>query len=298
MNLDEVFLVFNNTLTEKYNSSKNKASRETLMQYGKFYDAKKLTADEMKAFLPEGVAAVDGSNNSYGGAEPNIIHFLRAVFLPDTTRERVEELKIVSPLIDKKATPKSDLAELEVIVAKNGLRKYHSKALLMDGGLIRYIVDAGNAFKELLQVAKEENTLLIGVIEDMKSRSVAKEIDDSAYDREIFFGKLKPGEVFFLNDKYNMKKESNISTFYFRPGNDPMAISVDYPTELSYKKELAANLVLTLTPPTSRGIPLILDIVDKYAKVSDKDMNYYIKKYIDEDVKRLYLEQARSKRWL
>lgn len=298
MNLDEVFSAFNNKLITKHNNSKTKASRECLKKFGTFYNAKKLSSAEMQSFLPEGIAAVDGSNNSYGGADPNVIHFLRAVYLPDTTREKVEELKIVSPLVDEKATPKSDLADIEVKVAINGLRKYHSKALLMDGGLIRYIVDAGNSFKELLEVAKVENTLLIGVIEDMKSSSVAHAIDDKGYDREIFFGKLKPGEAFFLDDYYNMKKESKISTFYFRPGNDPMAISVDYPTELKDKKELAADLVLTLTPPSSRGIPLILDVVDKYAKVSDKDMNYYIKKYIDEDVKRLYLEQARTKRWL
>lgn len=298
MDLDEVFLIFNDTLTKKYNFSKKCASRETLEKFGEFYNAKKLTSNDMLEFLPEGIAAVDGSNNSYGGAEPNIIHFLRAVYLPDTTRDRVEELKIVSPLVDVKSTPKSDLAELEVIVAKKGLQKYHSKVLMMDGGLIRYIVDAGKTFKELLEIAKDEGTLLIGVIEDMKSRSVAEVIGSKGYDRELFFGKLKPGEAFFLDDEYNMKKESNISTFYFRPGNDPMAISVDYPTYLSDRKKLASDLVLTLTPPTSRGIPLILDIVDKYAKISDKDMNYYVKKYISEDVKRLYLEQARSKRWL
>lgn len=298
MNIDEVFFVFNETLTNKYNSSKNLASRESLENFGEFYTANRLSNSDMNSFLPEGIAAVDGSNNSYGGAEPNIIHFLRSVFLPDTTREKIEELKIVSPLVDSKATPKSDLAELEVIVAKKGLREYHSKVLMMDGGLIRYIVDANSQFKELLEVAKEEGTLLIGVIEDMKSRSVAEAIGSKGYDRELFFGKLNPGEAFFLDDKYNMKEESNISTFYFRPGNDPMAISVDYPTYLKDKKKLAADLVMTLTPPTSRGIPLILDIVDKYAKVSDKDMNYYIKKYISEDVKRLYLEQARSKRWL
>ena len=137
----------------------------------------------------------------------------------------------------------------------------------------------------------------MGVIEDMKSRSVAKKLGIDGFDRELFFGKLAPGEAFFLYDEFNLKKESAISTIYLRPGNDPMAISIDFPTFSVDKRELITNLVRTLTPDMSRGIPFILDIVDKYAKVTDKDMQYFIKKYISEDVKRLYLDEARQKRW-
>ena len=168
----------------------------------------------------------------------------------------------------------------------------------MDGGLIRYIADAEDEYKELLQLVKERGTLFMGVIEDMKSRSVAKKLGIDGFDRELFFGKLAPGEAFFLYDEFNLKKESAISTIYLRPGNDPMAISIDFPTFSVDKRELITNLVRTLTPDMSRGIPFILDIVDKYAKVTDKDMQYFIKKYISEDVKRLYLDEARQKRWM
>lgn len=298
MEIEEIFKSFNDRLLDKHKKLKNEATKEKLSTLGEFYMSRHLTDEEMNSFLPKGIAAVDGSNNSYGGADPNIIHFLRACYIPDMKRDRVEEVRILSPLVDVEVSPKSELSKLELIAAMKGLEKYDSKALLMDGGLIRYILDAEDEYNELLELVKERDTLFMGVIEDMKSRSISKALDIDGFDRELLFGKLAPGEAFFLHDELNLKKESSISTIYLRPGNDPMAISIDFPNFLGDKRELITNLVRTLTPDMSRGIPFILDIVDKYAKVTDKDMQYFIKKYISEDVKRLYLDEARQKRWM
>lgn len=298
MEIEEIFKSFNDRLLDKHKKLKNKVTKEKLLTLGEFYMSRHLTDEEMNSFLPKGIAAVDGSNNSYGGADPNIIHFLRACYIPDMKRDRVEEVRILSPLVDVEVSPKSELSKLELIAAMKGLEKYDSKALLMDGGLIRYILDAEDEYNELLELVKERDTLFMGVIEDMKSRSISKALDVDGFDRELLFGKLAPGEAFFLHDELNLKKESSISTIYLRPGNDPMAISIDFPNFLGDKRELITNLVRTLTPDMSRGIPFILDIVDKYAKVTDKDMQYFIKKYISEDVKRLYLDEARQKRWM
>lgn len=298
MEIEEIFKSFNDRLLDKHKKLKNEVTKEKLLTLGEFYMSRHLTDEEMNSFLPKGIAAVDGSNNSYGGADPNIIHFLRACYIPDMKRDRVEEVRIISPLVDVEVSPKSELSKLELIAAMKGLEKYDSKALLMDGGLIRYILDAEDEYNELLELVKERDTLFMGVIEDMKSRSISKALDVDGFDRELLFGKLAPGEAFFLHDELNLKKESSISTIYLRPGNDPMAISIDFPNFLGDKRELITNLVRTLTPDMSRGIPFILDIVDKYAKVTDKDMQYFIKKYISEDVKRLYLDEARQKRWM
>ena len=298
MEIEEIFKSFNDRLLDKHKKLKNEVTKEKLLTLGEFYMSRHLTDEEMNSFLPKGIAAVDGSNNSYGGADPNIIHFLRACYIPDMKRDRVEEVRILSPLVDVEVSPKSELSKLELIAAMKGLEKYDSKALLMDGGLIRYILDAEDEYNELLELVKERDTLFMGVIEDMKSRSISKALDVDGFDRELLFGKLAPGEAFFLHDELNLKKESSISTIYLRPGNDPMAISIDFPNFLGDKRELITNLVRTLTPDMSRGIPFILDIVDKHAKVTDKDMQYLIKKYISEDVKRLYLDEARQKRWM
>lgn len=298
MEIEEIFKSFNDRLLDKHKKLKNEVTKEKLLTLGEFYMSRHLTDEEMNSFLPKGIAAVDGSNNSYGGADPNIIHFLRACYIPDMKRDRVEEVRILSPLVDVEVSPKSELSKLELIAAMKGLEKYDSKALLMDGGLIRYILDAEDEYNELLELVKERDTLFMGVIEDMKSRSISKALDVDGFDRELLFGKLAPGEAFFLHDELNLKKESSISTIYLRPGNDPMAISIDFPNFLGDKRELITNLVRTLTPDMSRGIPFILDIVDKYAKVTDKDMQYFIKKYISEDVKRLYLDEARQNRWM
>lgn len=298
MEIEEIFKSFNDRLLDKHKKLKNEVTKEKLLTLGEFYMSRHLTDEEMNSFLPKGIAAVDGSNNSYGGADPNIIHFLRACYIPDMKRDCVEEVRILSPLVDVEVSPKSELSKLELIAAMKGLEKYDSKALLMDGGLIRYILDAEDEYNELLELVKEKDTLFMGVIEDMKSRSISKALDVDGFDRELLFGKLAPGEAFFLHDELNLKKESSISTIYLRPGNDPMAISIDFPNFLGDKRELITNLVRTLTPDMSRGIPFILDIVDKYVKVTDKDMQYFIKKYISEDVKRLYLDEARQKRWM
>lgn len=298
MEIEEIFKSFNDRLLDKHKKLKNEVTKEKLLTLGEFYMSRHLTDEEMNSFLPKGIAAVDGSNNSYGGADPNIIHFLRACYIPDMKRDRVEEVRILSPLVDVEVSPKSELSKLELIAAMKGLEKYDSKALLMDGGFIRYILDAEDEYNELLELVKERDTLFMGVIEDMKSRSISKALNIDGFDRELLFGKLAPGEAFFLHDELNLKKESSISTIYLRPGNDPMAISIDFPNFLGDKRELITNLVRTLTPDMSRGIPFILDIVDKYAKVTDKDMQYFIKKYISEDVKRLYLDEARQKRWM
>lgn len=298
MEIEEIFKSFNDRLLDKHKKLKNEVTKEKLLTLGEFYMSRHLTDEERNSFLPKGIAAVDGSNNSYGGADPNIIHFLRACYIPDMKRDRVEEVRILSPLVDVEVSPKSELSKLELIAAMKGLEKYDSKALLMDGGLIRYILDAEDEYNELHELVKERDTLFMGVIEDMKSRSISKALDVDGFDRELLFGKLAPGEAFFLHDELNLKKESSISTIYLRPGNDPMAISIDFPNFLGDKRELITNLVRTLTPDMSRGIPFILDIVDKYAKVTDKDMQYFIKKYISEDVKRLYLDEARQKRWM
>lgn len=298
MEIEEIFKSFNDRLLDKHKKLKNEVTKEKLLTLGEFYMSRHLTDEEMNSFLQKGIAAVDGSNNSYGGADPNIIHFLRACYIPDMKRDRVEEVRILSPLVDVEVSPKSELSKLELIAAMKGLEKYDSKALLMDGGLIRYILDAEDEYNELLELVKERDTLFMGVIEDMKSRSISKALDVDGFDRELLFGKLAPGEAFFLHDELNLKKESSISTIYLRPGNDPMAISIDFPNFLGDKRELITNLVRTLTPDMSRGIPFILDIVDKYAKVTDKDMQYFIKKYISEDVKRLYLDEVRQKRWM
>ena len=53
-----------------------------------------------------------------------------------------------------------------------------------------------------------------------------------------------------------------------------------------------------MTPESGRGIPYIIDMVDKYARITDRELEAFIKTYIDEDLRRIYLDQARKKRWM
>ncbi|MDO5716663.1 MAG: DNA double-strand break repair nuclease NurA [Tissierellia bacterium] len=296
--MEEAFCQFNQQLRQNYEAMDRSHLREKLKKLGTFYSSHPLKKEELEAYLPGSVAAVDGSMNQWGGAEPNVLHLLTAVFLPDLKRESHEKAKVMSPLTGGEDRSKAALSQLEVQVAREGLDLYHSRVILMDGGFIRYVADAEQMFSDLVQACKERDCLLLGVIEDIKSTSIGEAMGMELFDREILFGHLGLGEAFILDSEYNKKTTSGVGTAYFRPSNNPQCVAIDFPIHERERIEEGLNLIHTLTPEGSRGIPLLLDLVDRYARVTDRDMQAYIKSYIDEDLRRIYLDEARKKRWL
>jgi hypothetical protein len=57
-----------------------------------------------------------------------------------------------------------------------------------------------------------------------------------------------------------------------------------------------ARLVLTLTPQNSRGVPLLIDIVDKEVKISDQMMRGMLERYLDRGVYERFFVSERDKR--
>ncbi|MCI5674777.1 MAG: DNA double-strand break repair nuclease NurA [Ezakiella sp.] len=295
-NREDIFKEFNDKLRENFNAIDRSSLRDRLKDIGEFYNARHLKKEELLKYMPGSVGAVDGSVNSFGGAEPNNLSLLSACYLPDLLRERFDNYRLISPLVGDDISPIVELAKLEIETAYEGIKKYNSKALLLDGGFIRFLVADEYAFLDLIEECKIRDALLIGVIEDIKSKQAAEGIGESCYDREIFFGLLKKNEAFILGKDY--LKNENIGTAYFRPAWTPEVIAIDYPILDEGRIYSMIDLVLALTPESSRGIPMILDMVDKYTKLSDKDMERFILTYIDEDLRRVYLDEARKKRWM
>lgn len=290
------FEKFNETLREKYKKIDKSHIKADLSTVGELYQAKKLTVEELAVYKTNSIAAVDGSVNSFGGDEPNVISLLSACYLPDLKRERLEINKIISPLAGSYENPKDELARLEVLVAIQGLEKFKSHALFMDGGFIRFLTNAEDDFHDLVQVANKNKCLVVGIIEDMKSKVVAESLGIDAYDREIVFGALDYGQALILNSKH--RKNTEVGTAYIRSAMSPQPVAIDYNISDEKRIREALDLIFTMTPESGRGIPYIIDMVDKYARITDRELEAFIKTYIDEDLRRIYLDQARKKRWM
>ena len=292
----EAFVRFNDSLRSEYQKIDKSNIKERLKAVGEFYNANRLDKSELAKYKMNSIAAVDGSLNSFGGAEPNVLNLISSCYLPDLNRERINKARIISPLVGDEDSPSRELARLEVFTAIDGIKKYKSHACLMDGGFIRFITNAESDFKELVNLANENGTILIGVIEDMKSKVVAESLDLNCYDREVVFGVLDYKEAFILGEKY--RKNQDVGTVYLRSALSPQAIAIDYPVIMEDKIKEAIDIVLTLTPESGRGIPTIIDMVDKFTRITDREIEAYIKTYIDEDLRRIYLDEARKKRWM
>lgn len=274
--------------------------RQRLSEIGVFYKPRVLPPEQLEQYMPEGIGVVDGSMNAFGGAEPNIVHALYAMYLPDLVRPPIERAKVICPIIPsmRELSPASGLAVLEAETALEGLRTFGSRALLLDGGCIRFIAEAEEIFDELLSEVRHRGTLLMGIIEDIKSRSVGEALGIDAYDREILFGALDEGEAFLIGRPHNLKSPSGIATAYYRPGKNPLPVAMDYPIFLRDRAQEALDLVMSLTSRDGRGIPLVLDVVDRRTRIDNREMEAYMKAVLDEDLRRIFLDETRKMRWL
>ena len=77
-----------------------------------------------------------------------------------------------------------------------------------------------------------------------------------------------------------------------------MAIGIDILSEQKKYIKDAANLVYSLTPYNSRGVPLWLDIVDKEVRVTDQFMKSMLEEYMDRDIYERFFISERDRRSL
>jgi hypothetical protein len=195
------------------------------------------------------------------------------------------------------------LAGIEVDVAIDAIKKANPRMLMMDGGLIRYKIDNKEGFEKLVELCEEKNIILIGVLKELKTNVISRalEKDESVYDRELLYGKLNIGDFILIEDAFNKKSgenEGELSSGFLRTSNSAMAIGIDIlSSQKSYIKD-AANLVYTLTPYNSRGVPLWLDIVDREVRITDKFMESMLEEYMDRDIYERFFITERDRRSL
>ncbi|HHX70570.1 MAG: DNA double-strand break repair nuclease NurA [Miniphocaeibacter sp.] len=305
----------NGFLIEKYysvNKYNREEKRNLLGKVGSFMNINSLLTDELKNIKKAGgVVAVDGSTNKYGGAFPHYIQMFKAVAsLGLRENENIEIADLYCPLIDKgsiyeeKKIIDRKLAQTELKVAIEAVKK-SPKIIIMDGSLIRYRILAEELWTRLKDLVIENNIILIGVVEDIKTSIIYDNIykikgeNDTTvaiYDREFIFDALNYLEALYLNKQKKGKDSFGFRSTFFRSSKAPSAIAVDILEEQEAYLELSLSLIASITDINSRGIPFILDIADVQARITNDLIKQLIKNYIDVEFYEKLFNAQRFKR--
>ncbi len=319
---------FNNKLLDEYGDiihmEDEDLNRLIEGKIGKLIRIEPLGEGELEKFHREGgLVGVDGSVNKKGSAYPHYVEIYKGLAKYTSSKEVVEAVDLSSPLIagtssqashnEKEEMALNDrnqkLAAIEMEVALEAAKRFKPSVLMLDGSLLRYHVYSKEAWTDLKDFCQAENILLIGVIEEVKTQIIGKHLkaagNTEVYDREILFGKLNYGDMIIIDDKANTKREwtkgkikesIDVSSAFLRSSTAPNFIGLDILA--SQREELArmGSLVLALTPRSSRGIPIWLDIIDREVKISNEMIEAYLKTYLDEDIYERYFVEIRSKR--
>lgn len=312
----------NTVLNEKYKDvlSLNRTDlRNFIIQnVGQIKHMKKLDKNLLMEYEKKGgIVGVDGSNNKVGGAYPHFVEiyqalakstvvktdplFLTDLYSPLYAEEIENPLENSERIIEEKRNIKLSTLEVEVAIAS--IKRDKPFAVLMDGGLIRYNIYAYDKWLELRSICEDEGIILVGVIKDIKTSIIGDTMKDRDsninqifYDRELLFGQLDFGEMIVIYDEVNKKGNQGYSSVFLRSSLQPSVIGMDIlDSQRNYIEEMA-NLVFTLTPENSRGVPLWLDIVDKEVKISDNLIRALMERYLDRDVYERFFVSERDKR--
>lgn len=296
----------NKQLKEKYNeffSMDNETFRKDILsRIGSIKSMRKLEPNILKDLGI--IVGVDGSVMKVGGADPHYVEVYQAL-AKSTKGKDIYSNQLYSPITDSLNNGESLkrevlLSQIEMDVAIDSAENEKPSILMMDGGLIRYKINDSKKFEELVEVCLENDVLLMGVIKDLKTDVISRTIGkNSYYDRELIYGRLNRGEILVINDENNKKfEEANLVSAFLRCSTDSMIIGLDILKEYRDKLELVADLVYTLTPEHSRGVPLWLDIVDSEVKITDALVKTLLEEYMDRDIYRRFFVSERDGRTL
>ena len=300
----------NTNLKNKYdfifNLDNDAFRKELTNNVGRLIKMEKFPKEKLSKY--KRTVGVDGSNNRSGGAFPHFIEIFQGL-AKSTDGNEVYKNTVYTPTLndiyDDKNLSQKYLATIEIETALEYIDEYDFDYLMMDGGFIRYKINCLDLFTELREKCEAKNIILFGVIKDLKTNVIARslEIDESIYDREILFNRLMTGEALLIRNEINKKfiKDGlgeGFSSAFMRTAKFPGAVGLDIlDTQEKYLEEIA-SLAYTLTPMSSRGVPLWLDIVDKDVKITDEILTTLLEEYLDRDVYERFFISERDKRTL
>ncbi len=310
---------FNDKLkSEAFNLFNTDLVRNRLTAKGQFKKAVKSSPENMKVLTKgRSITAVDGSRLEYGSFYPYHLAFLRTL-AGTTGKEDIMDSQVLTPLnpevqglVENLASKnkisndealkiylKRALAQMELKTALEAVKKYRPFMLMLDGGFLLF--DRFPEWQLLCAECLENETILVGVIEEIATAEIAPMIDIEAigrpriYDREILFGLFDKGEYLHFDPGYKIKKD--YSTVFARLSTSPQAIAVDFLAEQEADIEKAINFLFTLTPANGQGIPSWLQLIDAQVRLRKKEIDRLLYTCIDADLIEKYFIPNRERR--
>ena len=303
-------------LNERLKNRKNvsKLSREDIRnlitnEIGKIKIYDRFSVDKLKEIKQDGcICVVDGSVNRIGANYPNYVEFFQSMALLGSDKEPLVKADILCPLVDEFSErdqfqiSKEKLCATELAVAIEAVKKHDIKILMMDGTLMRYCLEAEDLYNDLVELCDEKGVILVGVVEEINTKIIMNTFNENGvnvgmlFDREALFNVLDMNEGFVVEEHKSRKEEYNIEQAFIRTSKDPCVIAIDIPSQNKDNFDKIISFVLTLSDENTRGVPFLLDLVDKKTRIDNKQAEILAKKYLDTEMYQSIFRSQRSKR--
>lgn len=303
-------------LNERLKNRKNvsKLSREDIRnlitnEIGKIKIYDRFSVDKLKEIKQDGcICVVDGSVNRVGANYPNYVEFFQSMALLSSDKEPLVKADILCPLVDEFSErdqfqiSKEKLCATELAVAIEAVSNHDVKILMMDGTLMRYALEAEDLYNDLVELCHDEGVILVGVVEEISTKIIMNTFHENGknvgmlFDREALFNVLDMNEGFVVEKYKSRKEEYNIEQAFIRTSKDPCVIAIDIPSQNKDDFDEIISFVLTMSDENTRGVPFLLDLVDKKTRIDNKQAEILAKKYLDTEMYQSIFRSQRSKR--
>ncbi|MDU5526099.1 MAG: DNA double-strand break repair nuclease NurA [Finegoldia magna] len=303
-------------LNERLKNRKNvsKLSREDIRnlitnEIGKIKVYNRFSVDKLKEIKQDGcICVVDGSVNRIGANYPNYVEFFQSMALLGSDKEPLVKADILCPLVDEFSErdqfqiSKEKLCATELAVAIEAVSNHDVKILMMDGTLMRYALEAEDLYNDLVELCHDEGVVLVGVVEEISTKIIMNTFNENGvnvgmlFDREALFNVLDMNEGFVVEEHKSRKEEYNIEQAFIRTSKDPCVIAIDIPSQNKDDFDEIISFVLTMSDENTRGVPFLLDLVDKKTRIDNKQAEILAKKYLDTEMYQSIFRSQRSKR--
>lgn len=303
-------------LNQRLKNRKNvsKLSREDIRnlitnEIGKIKIYDRFSVNKLKEIKQDGcICVVDGSVNRIGANYPNYVEFFQSMALLGSDKEPLVKADILCPLVDgfserdQFQISKEKLCATELAVAIEAVSNHNIKILMMDGTLMRYALEAEDLYEDLVKLCYEKHVILVGVVEEISTKIIMNTIHENGknvgmlFDREALFNVLDMNEGFVVENHKSRKEEYNIEQAFIRTSKDPCVIAVDIPSQNMNDFDEIISFVLTMSDENTRGVPFLLDLIDKKTRIDNKQAEILAKKYLDTEMYQSIFRSQRSKR--
>ncbi|MDU7478208.1 MAG: DNA double-strand break repair nuclease NurA [Finegoldia magna] len=273
----------------------------------KVYD--RFDVNKLKEIKESGsICVVDGSVNRIGANYPNYVEFFQSMALLSSDQEPLVKADILCPLVDEYSErdqfqiSKEKLCATELAVAIEAVSHHDIKILMMDGTLMRYSLEAEDLYEDLVKLCDMKGVLLVGVVEEISTKIIMNTFNENdnyvgmLFDRKALFNALDMDEGFVVKNHKSRKEEYNIEQAFIRTSKDPCVIAIDIPSQNMDDFDEIISFVLTMSDENTRGVPFLLDLVDKKTRIDNKQAEILAKKYLDTEMYQSIFRSQRSKR--